>query len=110
MTIATTPLVPPSSSDPRRSFCLAARQAYEDAVNNLSCDGAVSSASWWAIAGDLHLAALTMRSMGALESFVVCAIDRARDAEMRAQFAERMVQVAAKSRVIDMDMLVGGAS
>lgn len=108
LTIATTPLVPPPT-DPRWSFCLAARQAYEDAVNVRSCDGAVSSASWWAIAGDLHLAALTMRSMGALESFVVCAIDRARDAANRAQYTERMVAVAAQSRVIDMDTL-GGAS
>lgn len=109
MTIATTPLVPPPSSDPRWSFCLAARQAYEDAVNVRSCDGTVSSTSWWAIAGDLHLAALTMRSMGALASFVVCAIDRARDAANRAQYTERMVAVAAQSRVIDMDSL-GGAS
>lgn len=109
MTIATTPLAP-SIPDPRHVFCLRAREAYEDAVNVRSCDGAVSSTSWWAIAGDLHLAATYMRDAGALQGYIDCALARARDAEMKAQYAERMARVAARSRCIDLDTLVGGAS
>lgn len=91
----------------------AARATYEDAV---TCDG-VTSTAWWTIAGALHATAddleaiavtNTVRDLVISPGTIQCHRDRARDAEHRALYATRMVQVARAHRVIDM-ATVGGA-
>lgn len=93
--------IPPSVSEP----AMAARMAYEEAVNS---DG-TSAAAWQAIADDMHATADAMERAGAMPDFVTCHRDRAIDAAHRATLARRMLEVARTHRVIDMSTL-GGAS
>lgn len=73
----------------------AARAAYEDAVDS---DG-VTHTAWWRIAGEMRAAVDGLRGIpGVLLGPVECLEARARDAEQRAQFCERMLAVAKMSR------------
>lgn len=82
-----------------------ARQAYEDA---LVSDG-VTATVWSGIAADMFAAADALEQAGALRGIVQCQRDRAVDAAQRAQFALRMVEVARRTKVIDM-ATIGAAS
>ncbi len=89
-------------SDQRWMTARDARLAYEDAVTS---DG-VTDRAWWAIAGGLRTAVDDLTALGALPSVIESCRARAFDAEMRAQYAVRMVDLARRSRVIDMGTLV----
>lgn len=91
---------------------LAARLAYEQAVNDTSSDGCVSAATWSRLADDLfdsaNACALLVGSPEApyLTPGVVETLrSRAVDAQARAQNATRMVAVARTYRCIDMGTL-----
>ena len=95
---AHSPLDPASA----REQALAARMAYEDAVDS---DG-TSAAAWQRISDDMHATADLRELSGSLRGFVQCHRDRAVDAGHRAQYARRMLDVARRAaRVIDMDSL-----
>lgn len=93
-----------------------ARRAYEDAVNS---DGTTST-RWLAIARDMYEAAAQLYQLIAANAVpdgylvtpgvIQCLTDRARDAEFRAQVADRMVAAARNGRVIDMSTLQAVAS
>lgn len=90
-----------------------ARTAYEDLI---SSDGATST-SWRRVHSDISVAVHNLVTLyysndcpPLLTGGVIqCLADRGTDALHRAQYAERMVEVARRGRVIDMSSL-GGAS
>lgn len=92
---------PVPSPDPRFLAARAARLAYEDAINS---DG-VTSAAWWTIASGLRIAVADLTSAGALAGLIEVCRSRAVDAEQRAQYAARMLEVARNCRVIDLATL-----
>ena len=88
--------------DPRLVAAREARIAYEEAVNS---DG-VTASTWRAIARQMLITASGMEAAGVLKGFVTCHLDRAVDAANRADFCDRMVQVAREyTRVIDLSSL-----
>lgn len=114
------PALSGASLDPSAVFARAraARLAYEDAV---SSDG-VSARAWRRIAAQMHDACVDLvelklaRDTGAITGDwiltagqIQCLADRQTDALHRAQYAERMLEVARNGRVIDMATLQGGA-
>lgn len=93
----------------------AARLAYEDAVNS---DGTTAT-RWLAIARDMYEGAAGLYQLIAANAVpdgylvtpgvIQCLTDRARDAEYRAQVADRMVAAARNGRVIDLGTLTAGS-
>lgn len=100
---ATLALAPAPSSTPTAILAAAkqARDAYEDA---LTSDG-VTAGAWRSIAAAMHQAAAALQPLLGnpaapylMPSSIQCLADRATDADQRADYAHRMVKVAAASR------------
>lgn len=92
----------PKSLDPRILAACEARRAYEDAIDS---DG-VSATAWRALSERMTDALDGLRAIGALPGVIESMRARAVDAGFRAQYAERMVEVARRTRPIDMSSLI----
>ena len=97
-TRSTAPLRSTSPHASAFSAAIAARAAYEDAVNS---DG-VTSAAWAIIADDLAHAAEGLVGTTATRGQVRCLADRAVDAAQRARYALRMLEVARSQSAVEM--------
>src|SRR5262245_19273284 len=90
---------PVSPNQPIYARAIAARDAYRDALDS---DG-VTEAAWRAIAVDLAAAAVDLARIGEPRyGFVEVCRSRAVDAQQRADFSARMVELARSVRPIDL--------
>lgn len=101
LTLAASPATAPAP-DPRYLAARDARLAYEDAVTS---DG-VSAAAWDALADQMHAAVDGLKAAGALAGLIESLRARAVDAQERALYAARMLEVARSHRPIDMSSIV----